>query len=57
MKKEKEQKQKKKKIDWKRTFKNNGYMLGLIINIGFDFYRAWLGSFVFAEHLSVPIRP
>ena len=31
MKKEKEQKQKKKKIDWKRTFKNNGYMLGLII--------------------------
>ena len=29
MKKEKEQK--KKKIDWKRTFKNNGYMLGLII--------------------------
>lgn len=27
----KEQKQKKKKIDWKRTFKNNGYMLGLII--------------------------
>ena len=31
MKKEKEQKQKKKRIDWKRTFKNNGYMLGLII--------------------------
>ena len=31
MKKEKEQKQKKKKIDWKRTFKNNGYMLRLII--------------------------
>ena len=31
MKKGKEQKQKKKKIDWKRTFKNNGYMLGLII--------------------------
>ena len=31
MKKDKEQKQKKKKIDWKRTFKNNGYMLGLII--------------------------
>ena len=31
MKKEKEQKQKKKLIDWKRTFKNNGYMLGLII--------------------------
>ena len=29
MKKEKEQK--KKRIDWKRTFKNNGYMLGLII--------------------------
>ena len=27
----KEQKQKKKKIDWKRTFKNNGYMLRLII--------------------------
>ena len=27
----KEQKQKKKKIDWKRTFNNNGYMLGLII--------------------------
>ena len=31
MKKEKEQKKKKKRIDWKRTFKNNGYMLGLII--------------------------
>ena len=31
MKKEKEQKQNKKRIDWKRTFKNNGYMLGLII--------------------------
>ena len=31
MKKEKEQKQKKKRIDWKRTFKNNGYMLGLIV--------------------------
>lgn len=31
MKKEKEQKQKKKRIDWKRAFKNNGYMLGLII--------------------------
>ncbi len=31
MRKEKEQKQKKKKIDWKRTLKNNGYMLGLII--------------------------
>ena len=31
MKKEKEQKQKKKRIDWKRTFKNNGYMLRLII--------------------------
>ena len=27
----KEQKQKKKRIDWKRTFQNNGYMLGLII--------------------------
>ena len=31
MKKEKATKQKKKRIDWKRTFKNNGYMLGLII--------------------------
>ena len=31
MKKEKGQKQKKKKIDWNRTFKNNGYMLALII--------------------------
>ena len=27
----KEQKQKKKRINWKRTLKNNGYMLGLII--------------------------
>ena len=27
----KEKKQKKKRIDWKRTFKNNGYMLGLLI--------------------------
>lgn len=31
MRKEKEHKQKNKKIDWKRTLKNNGYMLGLII--------------------------
>ncbi len=27
----KKDKQKKKKTDWKRTFKNNGYMLGLVI--------------------------
>ena len=31
MKTKKEKKQKKKRIDWKRTFQNNGYMLGLII--------------------------
>ena len=31
MKKHKTPKEKKKRIDWKRTFRNNGYMLSLII--------------------------
>lgn len=47
MKKEKEQK--KKKIDWKRMFKNNGYMLGLIVKacpgvLIFTFISTVLGS-------------